>query len=605
MKKIILFIIGIVLATIGCPHPSSSFLCRLDAHQELASFQATHPCSLYQSESLYETLETPHFIIYYDESHKIFALEVADIAESIYDDATSFMRCNPSEKVRIDILASTFRIFPWESSFAHRAYARSDWRSIILIYGCPFSTEVCGWNYLDVKRALSYEMNHVLLYWILEDSTYIDDIRNNHQWIIAGLAAYYEEYAFSSRGYHESMCEITQYLGETNFPESLEEISLENYDRLSSPLAGSIIHYMFDKHGEDKFYTFLDSLQKDSSRTATRSVENALQKAFGMTKGEFEKEWASYVKDKYQYEAREFNATQITYPPSWKVPSSWHDDEILYVSDINGNLDIFIMNTDGTGIQQLTENESSDFDAKFSPDGEKIAFTSLRKDYANIYRMELDGRIITQLTFGEYMDFMGSWSPDGRKVVFTSTRSGNYDIYCMNADGSHITQLTFYEGDDGWPVFSPDGQRIVFVSDRGGSYDVYAMDRDGTNIQQLTFTRADENFPMYSPDGKKIAFISRDELTELCIMNSDGKKRESIVISPNFVVDTMARQTDRILGYPVWSPDGDQIAFTAVNQIFVVSVDQHISRWVILPLIVMGCILMWGVRRIQSRIPGQ
>jgi Tol biopolymer transport system component len=131
------------------------------------------------------------------------------------------------------------------------------------------------------------------------------------------------------------------------------------------------------------------------------------------------------------------------------------------------------------------------------------------------------------------------------------------------------------------------------------------MDRDGTNIQQLTFTRADENFPMYSPDGKKIAFISRDELTELCIMNSDGKKRESIVISPNFVVDTMARQTDRILGYPVWSPDGDQIAFTAVNQIFVVSVDQHISRWVILPLIVMGCILMWGVRRIQSRIPGQ
>lgn len=563
MKKIFVMSTALILAA----HAGAfSFLHSMDTAQNLTSFPGN--CfNPYQSEPICEILETPHFTIYYDESHKIFALEVADIAESIYDDATSFMRCNPSEKVRIDILASTFHIFPWESSFAHRAYARSDWKSIILIYGCPFSTEVCGWNYQDVKRALSYEMNHVLLYWILEDS-FIDDIRNNHQWIIAGLAAYYEEYALPSRGYHESMCEITQYLGETNFPESLEEISLENYDGLSSPLAGSIIHYMFDKHGEDKFYTFLDSLQGDSSRTATFSVENALQKAFGMTKREFEKEWASYVKDKYQFEPQECDATQITYPPFWKVPSSWHDDKILFVSDINGNLDIFLMNADGTGIQQLTENFSSDFDPKFSPDGEKIAFTSLRKDYAHIYRMELDGRIITQLTFGEYMDFMGSWSPDGRKVVFTSTRSGNYDIYCMNADGSHMTQLTTYEGDDGWPVFSPDGQRIVFVSNRGGSYDVYVMDRDGANVQQLTFTPENENFPQYSSDGKKIAFISRDELTELCIMNSDGSKRESIVISPNFVVDTMARQTDRILGYPVWSPDGDQIAFTCSESDF-------------------------------------
>ena len=82
-------------------------------------------------------------------------------------------------------------------------------------------------------------------------------------------------------------------------------------------------------------------------------------------------------------------------------------------------------------------------------------------------------------------------------------------------------------------------------------------------------------------------------------MDSDGRKRELIAIPPHFVVDTMARQTDRILGYPVWSPDGDQIAFTAVNQIFVISLD-HGSWWVLLLLAVIGCIFMWGVRRIQK-----
>ena len=602
MKKIILFIISTAVI-VTAPHAFSFHY--VETAQVLTSSQTTmykYNPLLYQSEPVCEVIETDHFIILYDKSHEIFAQKVADIAESIYEDATSFMRCTPPEKVRIDILASTIRFFEWESSFADRAYGRSDERCIILIYGCPFSTEVCGWNYLDVKRALSYELNHVLLYWILGDTTCISEVRNNHQWIIAGLASYYEKHACSTSE-DDFMPVIVQYLEEINeFPTSLEDISLEKYNRLSSPLAGSVIQYMINVHGKEKFYTFLDNLYEwNLSKTATQNMEKAFQEAFGMTKEEFEKEWILYVKETYQpVEMQEFDATQITYPPGWKVPSSWYGDKILFVSDINKNLDIFVMNTDGTGIQQLTKNESADFDPQFSPDGEMIAFTSLRKNYANIYCLSLDGLVTMQLTFGETMDFMGSWSPDGKKIVFTSGRSGNYDIYCMNADGSEITQLTTYEGDDGWPIFSPDGQKILFVSDRGGSYDLYVMSTDGTSIHQLTDTPEYENYPQYSPDGKRIAFISRWETgSELCVMNSDGTKREPILTPPNHIVDTTARQWDRILGYSVWSPDGNQIAFTAVNQIFTVSVpaDHYATWWLILPVLIIGCVLLWGLRK--------
>lgn len=596
MKKILFISIVIIVAA-----PCTFSPVHLDTPQRLPALETVvHQPSLYQSEPTCEILETSHFIIYHIESYKPFARVVADLAESIYDDATSFMQCNPPEKVSIFIYPSTARFFSWESSFANRAYACSDDRSIILTYGCPFSTEVCGWNYLDVKRALSYELNNVLLYWILGDDASIDEVRNNHQWIIAGLAAYYERTCLSSEDNFMSV--VVPYLEETNdFPTSLEEISVERYDRLSSPLAASVIEYMIDGCGEEGFYTFLGSLRGwDLSKTPTQNVDDALQNAFGTSKEEFEKEWAVHVKESYlSTETQEFDAKQITHPPGWNVPSGWHGDKILFVSDTNKNLDIFVMNADGTGIQQLTSDDSADFDPRFSPDGERVAFTSLRRGYADIYCLNLDGLTITQVTSGEYMDFIGSWSPDGQKIAFTSTRSGNYDIYIMNADGSNIQQLTTHQGADGWPVFSPDGQEILFVSDRNGSFDLYTMNVSGTDIYSLTNTPEYENFPQYSPDGKKIAFISRWETSsKICIMNSDGTGREIIVTPPNCIVDTMARHQDRILGYPVWSPDGEQIAFTAVNQIFTASVNHH-NVWIIIPAVVIGCVLVWGLRRRQ------
>ncbi len=551
---------------------------------------------------LWKTLETAHFIISYEESHKIFAQKVAELAESIYDDGVTFMRCTPREKTDIYIFPSTTRFFSWESSFADRAYASPENRGIMLIYGCPFSTEVCGWNYLDLREALSHEFNHVLFYWTIDNDYYVDKLRDSHQWIMEGIATYCEQYPFTGPEYDDLLLPVVvEYLEENDtFPVFLEEITLDEYQRLMYPLAYSVIQFMIDQYGKDAFHLFLNRLKEyDISKTPTQNVDEALQLAFGTPKEQFEKEWTSYVKETYtRREDGKWGAVQLTQPPGWKVPSHWCGNKILFISDTTQNLDIFTMNADGTGIQQVTVNESCDFDARFSPDGKKIAFTSLRNGYAHIYCMRADGTEVTQLTFGKYMDFMGSWSPDGQKIAFTSGRRGNYDIYTMNADGSLKICITYYKGDDGWPVFSPDGGKILFVSDRNGTYDLYIMNADGTEVEQLCNTPEYENFPQFSPDGKKIVFLSRWETgAELCIMNSDGSERKQLVTPPVVIVDTMARHRQRILGYPVWSPDGEEIAFVAVNQVFTVSVGGYDIWWIVAGITSVFCVFLWVWRK--------
>ncbi|HLA41806.1 MAG TPA: hypothetical protein VJZ27_00125 [Aggregatilineales bacterium] len=105
--------------------------------------------------------------------------------------------------------------------------------------------------------------------------------------------------------------------------------------------------------------------------------------------------------------------------------------------------------------ERLTYSPGYDWNPQWSPDGRWIAFVSDRDGNPEIYRMRVDGSDITRLTHDPGKDQMPAWSPDGRWIAFISDRSGTWDIYRMSVDGSHLERMTNDEFANLAPVWSP------------------------------------------------------------------------------------------------------------------------------------------------------
>ena len=235
-----------------------------------------------------------------------------------------------------------------------------------------------------------------------------------------------------------------------------------------------------------------------------------------------------------------------------------------------GNLEIYTMNSDGSGLTRLTNNSAHDWWPAWSPDGAKIAFTTQRNGNDDIYVMNADGSAQTRLTTSQADDSRPAWSPDGAKIAFKSTRDGNTEIYVMNADGSGQTRLTTDPSIDFEPSWSPDGSKIAFVSNRDGDNEIYVMNPDGSGPTQITDNANDDLEPAWSPDGLKIAFASNRHggLHAIYIMNADGSAPVRV---------TNANLFDE---RPSWSSDGTQLAFQrdpggagSNSEIFVMNAD--------------------------------
>ncbi len=233
-------------------------------------------------------------------------------------------------------------------------------------------------------------------------------------------------------------------------------------------------------------------------------------------------------------------------------PFDWANDgsRVVFTNLVDGQRQIFRMNADGSDLLMLTDApEASSTDPDWSPNGEQILFTSDRDGDLEIYVMNADGGDERNLSLtSEADDAFAAWSPDGTQIIFASDRDGDWDIYLMNADGSGTVLLTENNIDDQSPAWSPDGTQITFQSNRvrklgpgsvpgsGGAitarnWDIYVMDANGDGALALTRSPAADRFPVWSPDGAQIAFVSdRNGDNDIYLKNLNDRNRDILLI---------------------------------------------------------------------------
>ncbi|GGO74142.1 TolB family protein [Bowmanella pacifica] len=271
---------------------------------------------------------------------------------------------------------------------------------------------------------------------------------------------------------------------------------------------------------------------------------------------------------------------------------------LLFVSNQDGDREIYSVDLSGQHLQQLTSNNRDDYEASWSPDGHKILFTSNRLGVSELYVMEANGAHQTNLSNHPGFDGQGAWSPDGQSVVYLSDRDGPIHLFILDLqsaalhrvmapedldssdapawspDGNWIAYRKFNlrgKGDiwlfsvkdgvhrqltnngkheDGPASWSPDSTTLLYHSKRNREYNLYRFDLNSHQETQLTFLASSDIEPSWSNDGKKILFLSTRGVqgrTQVYVMNSDGT-------NPQAVTDGSYQVAD-----PAWLPNDRQV----------------------------------------------
>ena len=255
------------------------------------------------------------------------------------------------------------------------------------------------------------------------------------------------------------------------------------------------------------------------------------------------------------------NLTQLTHNNRDDYSASWSPsgDKILFTSNRdNGNTEVYMMNADGS--QQINVSQSPGFDgrARWSNDGDTIVFNSDRNGAEALYLFSLASHEIRYLPIDELVfTAEPEWSPDNQWLAFQGFNQANKsDIWLINISTGKAQQLTDNpKSEDSRVSWSPNGRKLAYHSRRDHQYNIYIYDLDLNKESQITHLASSDIEPIWSHDGKQLLFLSmrgRFGRTQLCIMQEDGSQQRCLTDEHHQTADAQWLDNDQGILHSNW-----------------------------------------------------
>ena len=264
------------------------------------------------------------------------------------------------------------------------------------------------------------------------------------------------------------------------------------------------------------------------------------------------------------HQAESGDAQQLGWSPAFgRTLELLPPDRLIFgVRSPRENLrEVFIGNASNAPPKALTAGISTDRQPCYSPDGERVIFTSNRSGNLDVWALHRKTGVIRRLTDNPADDWDPAFSPDGKHFLWSSSRTGQFEVWIANADGTNPRQVTDGGLDCENPAMTPDGQWIVYLVADPQKNGIWKIRPDGTEATQLT--SSGYGIPEISPDGRHLAFF-RDASADLRILYVLSLETGKAV--PFEIKLPIQKETIASLGRLRWMPDGKAIAFVGQDE---------------------------------------
>ena len=243
-------------------------------------------------------------------------------------------------------------------------------------------------------------------------------------------------------------------------------------------------------------------------------------------------------------------------PPAGASGDSGATWELVYDLKVDDNTDLFVISASDATPRRLTETPDYDGMARFTPDGERIIFSSKRTGHWQLFEIPAQGGEARRIRTNRATDYQADPSPDAKALAFLTNLDGPERLVLMDFATGDLRELVRHGRKSifGNPSWSPDGRQITFSSNWRIGHQIYVVDVASGETRRISPMTSGGCEPRFTRDARRVCYVSRGHLRRTSrLVAHDLETGEEEVL-----VDWPAMNYD-----PAFSPDGSEIAFAS------------------------------------------